>query len=156
MFLNEGLHELFCLIQFHIVQKHEIYTLTKLHHSYEEINAEGEIKSMLCSTDLKNKLGGERFDDKLKFMKSSQSSTSNTTKFVMPADESVLPNCLSIVFLGRGIQKSLLVKNCGKVACAEIQDRPSKEKCQWPPTLQDILEQKNINTGNDQSYCLNC
>ena len=58
------LHELFHLIQFHIVQKHEIYTLAQLRHFYEEISAEGETKSTLRSTDLKNKLL-EKFDDKL-------------------------------------------------------------------------------------------
>ena len=113
------LHKLFRLIQYHIVQKHEIYTLTQLRHFYEEISAEGETKSTLRSIDLKNKLV-EKFDDKLKFMKFSQSSTSNTSEFVMSADESVLPNCVSTVLLGGGIQKSLLVKNCGKVVSAEI------------------------------------
>ena len=116
-------------MQFHIVQKHEIYTLTQLRHFYEEIRAEGETKSTLCSIDFKSKLL-EKFDDKLKFMKSSQSSTSNTSKLVMSADESVLPNCLSTVLLRRGVQKSLFVKNCGKVVGAEIQDRLSKEKRQ--------------------------
>ena len=51
--------------------------------------------------------------------------------------------CLSTVLLGGGIQKSLLVKNCGNVVSAEIQDsRLSKEKRQWPPTPQDRLEEK--------------
>ena len=40
-------------------------------------------------------------------------------------------------YQGEGIQKSLLIKNCGKVVSAEIQDRLSKEKHQWPPTTQD-------------------
>ena len=39
----------------------------------------------------------------------------------MTADESVLSNCLSTVLLGGGIQKSLLVKNCGNVVSAESQ-----------------------------------
>ena len=91
----------------------------------------------------------EKFDDKLKFMKSSQSTASNISEFEMPVDESVLPNCLSTVLLEGGIQKSLLVKNCGKVVSAEIQDRLSKEKRIWPPTPQDILEKKNINTSNN-------
>ena len=83
-------------------------------------------------------------------MKSSQSSTSNTSEFVMSVDESVLPNCLSTVLQGVAIKKSLLVKNCRKVVSAEIQDsRLSKEKRQWPPTAQDILEEKNINTSNN-------
>ena len=46
----------------------------------------------------------------------------------MSVDESALPNCLSTVILVGGIQKSLLVKNCGKVLNAEIQDKLSKEK----------------------------
>ena len=101
---EDPLHELFCLIQFHIVQKHEIYTLAQLHNFYEEISAEGETKSTLCNINLKNKLV-EKFDDKLKFMKSSQYSTSNISKFVMSADKSVLPSGLSTVLLGGGIQK---------------------------------------------------
>ena len=117
---EDPLQELFRLIQFHIVQKHGIYTLAQLHDFYEEISAERETKSTLRSIDLKNKLV-EKFDDKLKFMKSSQSSTSNTLKFVMSVDKSVLPNCLFTVLLGGGIQKSLLVKSCGPVVSAEIQ-----------------------------------
>ena len=129
---EDPLHELFRLIQFHIVQKHEICTLEQLLHFYEEISAEGETKSTLRSIDLKNKIV-EKFDDELKFMKFSQSSTSDTSEFVMSADESVLPNCLSTVLLRGGIQKSFLLKNCGKDVSAEIQDRLSKEKRQWPP-----------------------
>ena len=85
---EDPLHELFRLIRFHMFK---IYTLAQLHHFYEEISAEGETKSTLRSTDLKNKLV-EKFDNKLEFMKSSQSSTSNTSEFVMSLDESVLPN----------------------------------------------------------------
>ena len=96
---EDSLHKLFRLIQFRIVQKHEIHTLAQLRRCYEEISAEGKTKSTLSSIDLKNKLV-EKFDDKLKFMKSSQSSISNTSEFVMSADESVLPNCLSTVLLG--------------------------------------------------------
>ena len=59
---------------------------------------------MSCSIGLKTKLV-EKFEDKLKFMTSSQSSTSNTSEFVTSGDESVLPNCLSTVLLGGGIQK---------------------------------------------------
>ena len=62
----------------------------------------------------------------------------------MSTDESVLPKCLSTVLLVGGIQKSLLVKNCGKLVSAEIQ-----RKHQFPPTPQDILEKKNINTRNN-------
>ena len=107
---------------------YEIYTLAQLRHFYEEISANGETNSTLRCIDLKNKL--------MEFMKSRQSSTSNTSEFVMSADESVLPNWLSAVSLGRegGMQKSFLVKNCGKVVSAEIQDRLTKEKRERPPT----------------------
>ena len=148
---EDPLHELFHLIQFHIVQKYEIYTLAQLRHVYEKIRAKGATKSTLRTIDLKNKVV-EKFDDKLKFMKSSQFSTSNTSEFVMSADESVLPNFLSPVLLGGGIQKSLLVKNCRKVVSAEIQDRLSKEKRQRPPTPQNILEEKNINISNNNLF----
>ena len=141
---EDSLHKLFRLIQFLIVQKHEICTLAQ--HRLQT-------KSTLRSIDLKNKLV-DKFNDKLKFMKSSQSSTSNTSKFVMSAEESVLPNCLSTVVPGGGIQKSLLVKNCGKVVSAEIQDRLSQEKRQWPPKTHDILEEKNINTSNNTLFNL--
>ena len=50
---EDPLHKLFRLIQFHIVQKHEIYTLAQLRHFYEEISADGETKSTLRSIDLK-------------------------------------------------------------------------------------------------------
>ena len=125
----------------------------QLHHFYKEIRTEGETKSTLRCIDLKNKLE-EKFHHKLKSIKSSQSSTSNTSEFIMSADESVLPNCLSTVLPGGGIQKSLLVKNYGKVVSAEIQDRLSKEKRQWSPTPQDILEEKNINTSNNTLFNL--
>ena len=48
----------------------------------------------------------------------------------------------------------MLLKNCGKVVSAEIQDRIPKEKHQWPPTPQDILEEKNINTSNNTLFSL--
>ena len=48
----------------------------------------------------------------------------------------------------------MLLKNCGKVVSAEIQDRLPKEKRQWPPTPQDILEEKNINTSNNTLFSL--
>ena len=88
---EDPLHELFRSIQFHNAQKHEIYTLAQLRHFYEELSAEGETNSTLGSIDLKNKLVG-KFYYKLKFMKFSQSSTSNRSEFVMSADESILPN----------------------------------------------------------------
>ena len=135
---EDPLHKLFSLIRFQIVQKHEIYTLAQPRHFYEEISAEGETQSALRSIDSKNQLV-EKFDDKLKFVKSSQSSTSKTSQFVMSADEPVLPNYLSTILRGGDIQKSLLVKNCGKVVSAEIQERLSKEKHRWPPAPQDIL-----------------
>ena len=50
---DHPLHKLFRLIQFHIAQKYEIYTLAQLRHFYEEISAEGETKSTLRSNDLK-------------------------------------------------------------------------------------------------------
>ena len=81
---EDPLQELFRLIQFHIIQKHEIYTLA----------------------------------------------------------------------LGGGIQKSLILKNCGKVVSTEIQDTLSKEKLQWPPTPQDILEEKNVNTSSNTLFNL--
>ena len=87
-------------------------------------------------------------------MKSCQSSTSNTSEFVMSVDESALPNCLSTVILVGGIQKSLLVKNCGKVLNAEIQDKLSKEKRLQPPTPRDILEEKNINSSTNTLFKL--
>ena len=73
---------------------YEIYTLAQLRHFYEEISVNGETNSTLRSIDLKNKL--------MEFMKSRQSSASNTSEFVMSADESVLPNWLSVVLLGLG------------------------------------------------------
>ena len=102
-------HELFRLFQFQIVQKHEIYTLAQLRHFYEEKSAEGETKSTLRSIDLENKIV-KKLEDKLKFMKSSQSSTSNTTEMVMSVDELVLSNCLSTVLLEGCVEKSLHVK----------------------------------------------
>ena len=42
---DDSLHELFRLIQFHIAQKHDIYTLARLRHFNEEVSAEGATKS---------------------------------------------------------------------------------------------------------------
>ena len=74
----------------------------------------------------------------------SQSSTSHTSEFVMSAGKSVLPKCLSTVSLERGIQKSLLVKNCGEVVSAGIQY--ANGEMSMASTAQNIiLEEKNIN-----------
>ena len=91
--------ELLRLIKFHIIDKHEIYTLAQLRNFHEQIMDEAGNKSTLPSIDLKNKLI-EKFGNKLKFMKSSHSSARNTSEYVMSSDESILPNCLSTVFRG--------------------------------------------------------
>ena len=96
-----------------------------MRHFYEEISEERETKSTLCSIDLEKKLV-KKFEDKLKFMKSSQCSTSSTSELEMSADESALPDYPSTVLLEGGIEKSLLFKNCGKVVNAGIQDRLKK------------------------------
>ena len=50
---EDPLRKLFRLIQFHIVQTNDIYTLAQLCHFYEEASAEGETNSTLRSIDLK-------------------------------------------------------------------------------------------------------
>ena len=74
----------------------------------------------------------------------SQSSTSHTSEFVMSAGKSVLPKRLSTVSLERGIQKLLIVKNCGEVLSAGIQYE--KKKMSMASTPQEIiLEEKTSN-----------
>ena len=72
----------------------------------------------------------------------------------MSSDESVLPNCLSTVLLGGDIQKCLLIKNCANSVSEEIQDRLSSQERQWPTTLQEVLEEKNMNSSHNNLFNL--
>lgn len=74
----------------------------------------------------------------------SQSSTSHTSEFVMSAGKSVLPKRLSTVSLERGIQKLLIVKNCGEVVSAGIQYANGKMSMASTPQ-EIILEEKTSN-----------
>lgn len=74
----------------------------------------------------------------------SQSSTSHTSEFVMSAGKSVLPKRLSTVSLERGIQKLLIVKNCGEVLSAGIQYANGKMSMASTPQ-EIILEEKTSN-----------
>ena len=89
-------YELFSSVQFHIVDRHEVYTLEKFRN-----------------IDLKNKLK-EKFKQKLKFLKPTHFSLTSASEFVVSSADSVLPNCLSKVLLRGGILKSLLIKNYAK------------------------------------------
>ena len=59
--IDNPLYELFRLIQFHIIDRYETYTLAKLRnfHQYKTTTEEKSVK--LRSIDLKNKLKNEQF-----------------------------------------------------------------------------------------------
>ena len=59
--IDDPLYELFSLIQFHIIDRYEIYTLAKLRnfHQYKTATEKKSVK--LRSIDLKNKLKNEQF-----------------------------------------------------------------------------------------------
>ena len=65
----------------------------------------------------------------------------------MSSDERVLPNCLSKVLLGGGIQKALIIKNCGKIM--QRFKKCSQKKNSSGLLQQEILEKKsNDNNSN--------
>ena len=106
-------YELFRLIQFHVIDRREIYTLAQLRNFHQQLTSIEENSAKLRNIDLKNKLK-EKFKQKLKFLKPTHFSLTSASEFVMLLDDSVLLNPLSTVLLGSGIQKSSLIKNYAK------------------------------------------
>lgn len=72
----------------------------------------------------------------------------------MSSDVSVLPNCWSKVLLGGGILRSLFIENCPKAVSEEIQDSLSNQERQWPPTQQEVLEEKNMSSNHGNLFNL--
>ena len=72
----------------------------------------------------------------------------------MSSDVSVLPNCWSKVLLGGAILRSLFIENCPKAVSEEIQDSLSNQERQWPPTQQEVLEEKNMSSNHGNLFNL--
>ena len=103
---DNPLYKLFSLIQLHTIDWHEISTLAQLHNIYQQLTRTEEKPVKLQLIDLKNTLKGT-FEQKLKFLKPTHFSLTNSSEFVMLSQDSVLPNRLLKFLLGGVIQKSL-------------------------------------------------
>ena len=118
------------LIEYLIITKKEIYTLSQLRAHFKEISGD-----RLRSIDVKSKLQ-ERFKEKIMFCKPSQSHD-KTTEFVLSSDSNIMPDTINAVATGQGITSCLQLKTVARSISEEIQYFPKKE---WPPTPQVIME----------------
>ena len=147
-YLADPIEQLFNLVNYHIIIKHEIYTLAQLTRFYEELSGGDRSHPKLRSIDLKGRLQ-EKFQDKLKFIRPTQSNSSNTSEYVMSPSENLIADCITTAELGGGIKMSIAVKNMGTSICAEIQERNERANRKWPPTPQDVMRAKPFDESNN-------
>ena len=144
---TDKLEELFDLVDHHVIGKHEIYTLAQLVHCYNELVGDDDTYPTLRSIDLKEKLQ-ERFGEKIKFGRPSQSRSDNTSEFVMSSAEILISDCITTSMLGGGIQHSIAIKNMSASIRREIQVWNEREQRKWPPTPQEVMKYDISNETN--------
>ena len=133
---DDALEDIFQLVLVHIVNRHEIYTMSQLKAAYDQIRTDKGLSSHSRSTDLKDKLQ-QKFGNQLNFHRATQSSA-RSSEFVFPLGAEFTANVVQTSLLGGGISKSLSLKNTAKSIHMSIKD--TCEYLKWPPTPQDILE----------------
>ena len=147
-YLADPIEQLFNLVNYHIIIKHEIYTLAQLTRFYEELSGGDRSHPKLRSIDLKGRLQ-EKFQDKLKFICPTKSNSSNPSEYVISSSENLIADCITTAELGGGIKMSIAVKNMGTSICAEIQERNERANRKWPPTPQDVMRAKPFDESNN-------
>ena len=118
----------------------------------------GDSGSKLRSIDLKDKFS-ERFQDKLKFARSSYFSSSKASEYVFSADDELISVCINAATRTHGIQQAVTLKNVAKAISTEIQTKNKKVEQQWPPTPQEVMqkvsEQRNESLYNFIAWIVN-
>ena len=103
---NDTIDELLNLVEYLIIVKQEVYTLSQLREFFSQIK--GVSASSLRSIDIK-KLIQDKLTDKIVFCKPTIGS-SNTTEYVVSADVNILPDAIRAINTGEGITSYLQLK----------------------------------------------
>ena len=86
---DEESTEFFKLISYHIIERHEIYTLAQLRKAYDEFVKGTRLRSL----DLKEMLIA-KFGNNLKFVKSSYNTSSKTSEYVLSSSDELIADCI--------------------------------------------------------------
>ena len=132
--------EFFKLISYHIIERHEIYTLPQLRKAYDEFTKGTRLRSL----DLKEMLIA-KFGYNFKFVKSSYNTSSKTSEYVLSSSDELIADCINAA--GEGIQLSVTLRNITRSISLDIQQRSKENPKLWPPVTQDIIG-KNQEKGN--------
>ena len=135
------------MIFYHIIERHEIYTLAQLRKAYNKFTKGTRLRSL----DLKEMLIA-KFGNNLKFVKSYNTS-SKTSEYVLSSSDELLADCINAV--GEEIQLSVTLKNIARLISFitfntqnKIQQRSKENPKLWPPVPQEIIskseEKRNI------------
>ena len=95
------------MISYHIIERHEIYTLAQLRKAYEEFTKGTRLRSL----DLKEMLIA-KFGNNLKFVKSSYNTSSKTSEFVLSSSDELIADCINAA--GEEIQLSVALRNIAR------------------------------------------
>ena len=128
---DEHLEELMNLVEYLVIGKKEIYSLAQFRKYYEDSGG------LIRSIDIKARIV-ERFPEKVSFCKSSVTDD-RKTEYVVPSDANILPNTIRAAATGEGITSCLQLKSLARHISTELQSFPN---CLWPPTPQDLIEEK--------------
>ena len=125
--------ELLNLIEYLIVVKNEVYTLSQLREFFAEV--QGVNADTLRSIDIK-KMIENKLTNKVIFCKPTHGS-SNTTEYVVSSDAQILHDAIHSINTGEGITNYIQLKNIAQSISTEIQ---SNTEIPWPPTPQVVIE----------------
>ena len=131
----------FCeIVQFHIIERKEVYTTSQLVNCYREYTG----LSGTRSTDLR-KRRKEKFGDKLQFEKSGN--TPRDPEYVLPTDANLTASCINVASAGGAISKTASIRNMARILHKELIDT-SENRNQWPPTPNDIITSEGTANKN--------
>ena len=124
------------LVQLHVICRQEVYALSDLRHAYDALRTSncpilkvGEIKSRLL----------QEFPNEISINTSAHSK--NKQEYVFPASSSLTPDFLEAAADGFGLSKTAVFRSAARRLHHALSKKQVKRK--WPPTPQDILEDKD-------------
>ena len=133
--LEDPFDELCNLIEYHIINRKEIYKLSSLRTAYNEINKE-EYFPNLRNIDIKERLLNKYQD--LNFCIPSHHTKRTLEEYVMPIGMTLTADCIASMKSGEGITESVLVRNTARTIHRKIRETSKKRK--WPPTPKDLMQ----------------
>ena len=146
--------ELKDLINIFVIEMKEVFTLTSLKLAYESLNKDNKFP-ILRSVDIRSKLL-LAFPDKIYFTSPTYSSRSTRIKveYVLLVRKLLTADCISGATSCHGISDTL--RNSARKLHETV--TKSKKKIDWPPTPQEIIENKDPchpNTYNHIAWMVN-